>query len=141
MSPIARIVDVDDPRECVSISLEHTQLVLADLRAGLPKLERQLRRKWPTLDRVKIEDVVPRHKNPINAASAREFATQVASTGLHLVAIFTAVTAARAGAAFGKEAMTPPAKEVGKFLRQWVQKFTKTKKRKRRRTRTTKKQK
>jgi hypothetical protein len=138
MSPIARIVDVDDPRECVSISLEHTQLILADLRSGLPELERQLRRKWPTLVRVKIEDVVPRRKNPIDATSARELATQVASAGLHLVAIFGAAVAARAGVAFGKEAMTPPAKEVGKLLKQWVQKFTKTKKRKRRRTRTTK---
>jgi len=63
----------------------------------------------------------------------------MASAGLHLVAIFAAAAAVRAGAAAGKEVTTPPAKEVGKFLRQWVQKFTKTKsKRKARRSRTTK---
>jgi hypothetical protein len=139
MSPIIRVVGGESPRDYVSISLEHTQLVLADLRGGLPELERQLRNKWPTLVRVEIEDVIPRRKNPIDAASAREYATQMASAGLHLVAVFAAAAAVRAGVAFGKEAITPPAKEVGKFLRHWVQKFTKTKREdKARRKRTTK---
>jgi hypothetical protein len=141
MSPLVRLVGGEGPRETISVSLEHTELVLADLRGALPALERELRKKWPTLVRVEIEDIVPRRKNPIDTTSVRQYATYMASAGLHLVAIFAAVAAARAGAAFGKEAITPPAKEVGEFLRQWVQKFTKTKKQKRRRTQTTKKQK
>jgi hypothetical protein len=127
MSPIVTVVGGESPQVDVSISLEHTQLILADLRGALPELERQLRKKWPTLVRVRIEDVVPHHRNPIDAASAREFAAQLASAGLHLVAVFSAIAAARAGAAFAKEAIAPPSKEVGKFLRQWVQRFTKTK--------------
>jgi hypothetical protein len=139
MSPIVRLVGGEGPKEYVSISLEHTQLVLADLRGALPELERQLRNKWPSLERVEIEDARPWRKNPIDAASAREYATQMANAGLHLVAIFAKVAAARAGIAFGKEAIAPPAKEVGKFLRQWVQKVTKTKgEYKTRRTRTKK---
>jgi hypothetical protein len=139
MSPLVRLVGGEGPTETVSISLEHTELVLANLRGALPELERDLRNKWPTLVRVRIEDVVPQRKNPIDATSVREYATYLAPDGLHLVAIFAAAAAVRAGAAFGKEVITPPAKEVGKFLRQWVQKFTKTKSRRTaRRTPTTK---
>jgi len=127
MSPLVRLVGGEGPTETISVSLEHTELVLADLRGALPALEYELRKKWPTLVRVEIEDILPRRKNPIDATSAREYATHMASAGLHLVAIFAGAAAVRAGVAFGKEVITPPAKEVGKFLRQWVQKFTKTK--------------
>jgi hypothetical protein len=44
-----------------------------------------------------------------------------------MVAIFTGRRSRVRAQRFGKEAFTPPAKEVGKFLRQWVQKCTKTK--------------
>jgi hypothetical protein len=127
MSPTVKIVGGEGPTEYVSVSLEHTELVFADLRKALPALERQLRNKWPTLIELRIEDKVLLRKNPIDATSATEFATQMASAGLHLVGIFAAVAVARAGSAFGKEAITPPAKEVGKLLRQWVQEFAKTK--------------
>ncbi|SRR6266436_10363616 len=136
MSPLVRLVGGEGPTKTVSVSLEHTELVLTDLRAALPGLEDELRKKWPTLVRVRIEDVVPRRRNPIDATSASYYAWYMASAGLHLVAIFAAAAAVRAGAAAGKEVITPPAKEVGKFLRQWVQKFTKTKSR--RKTRRTK---
>ncbi len=139
MSPLVRLVGGEGPTETISVSLEHTELVVAHLRGALPALEHELRKKWPTLVRVEIEDLAPRRKNPIDATRAKEYATYMASAGLHLVAIFAAAAAVRAGAAAGKEVTTPPAKEVGKFLRQWVQKFTKTKsKRKARRSRTTK---
>ena len=76
MSPLVRLVGGEGPTKTVSVSLEHTELVLADLRAALPGLEEELRKKWPTLVRVRIEDVVPRRRPaPLDADSFRKART------------------------------------------------------------------
>jgi hypothetical protein len=104
-------------------------------------LERELRKKWPALLGVRIEYKVRMRKNPPDPAVVIQYAAWAPMTdaGLRLVASFPATVALRAGAAVGKETITPPAKAVGKFLRDWVEKFTeKKRKRKTQPKRTTK---
>jgi len=134
MAPIIRLVGGGEPHgdkpptPTVSVSLEHAKIVLASLRKQLPALKAQLRRRWPSVNEVQIEYALPtRLKNPIDAATVRAFLAEIGHDALRLVVIFGAGFAGRAGMALGKEAMTPPAKEVGKFLCQWVERLTKRK--------------
>lgn len=120
--PIVRLVSDGVPNtEVVSISLEETPVVLSDIRRALPMLKKDMQKKWPTLSDVHISYTQPRIKNPIDY----KLSALLIDGSLRLAASFVLGVA-------GREIIKPPAQEIGKYLRRWVQKFTKSKPKRRR---------
>lgn len=54
------------PGSSVSVSLEQSPLVLADVRKALPQLKKELSKRWPVLW-IDIENQIPRRRNPYDA--------------------------------------------------------------------------
>jgi hypothetical protein len=92
----------------LSVSLERTPVILADVRKALPQLKRELSRKWP-IDSVYIEDKLPRRSNPFDASQIVEAATLALVVGFaHQV---------------GKELGTGEGLAIKKYMREWLQGF------------------
>jgi hypothetical protein len=121
---IVRLVgggDDDPDSEKIRISLDGSNVNISEVRRGLPQLQKELRNKWPMILEVRIERAEPlRLRNPIDPTSAREYATHSTVGAVYLAVVLA------------KEMLTPPAKEIGAYLRRWVRAKTKKKKRKRR---------
>ena len=112
--PIVRLVTDGDPNaEVVSVSLDNPRIDVSKIRRALPKLQKDMREKWPNLNDVYLSH--PRIKNPIDSNTLHSLWMP-----LHLAASFILGVA-------GKEIIKPPAQEVGEYLRRWVKKFTKPK--------------
>ena len=103
----------------VSVSLERTPLVLADVRNALPQLKKQLSKKWSVVW-IDIGIERPRLRNPHDPTQIVKAARVVLTTAFSL-------GVAGASTEFGKIA----AKEISKHVRRWIKNFGKQKKRKR----------
>jgi hypothetical protein len=129
MALIQRMVRVrlitggESDEEVISVSLENNPKILFDVRRALPSLRREMRKRWPTLSDVQIRHRLPRVKNPVDPHAS----ALLTDARVILAAIFTSQIAAE----FTKEVIRPPAKEIGEYLRRWVQRFTKSKSRRR----------
>jgi len=103
------------PGRQVFVSLEHIPLVLAEVRAALPQLEKELKQRWPVKG-VEIENRRLRLRNPIDPAlTARVIAR--AAVGIAIIFGAAAVTAAgtRIGAAV--------ADEIVEYARGWLKRL------------------
>lgn len=95
------------------ISLEHTHLVMADLRKRLPKFQTELRRKYPGIT-LEIENRPPRVRNPIQPGVVM---VVVAMLGIRFSWSFVD--------AVGKQLGQETGKTISKLIRTWVHKLEK----------------
>jgi hypothetical protein len=99
--------------EKVSVSLEQTPLVLADVRRKLPQLRKNLQKKWPVLY-VDIENRLPQLHNPSVPGEI------VTAACIVLTVTFAHNLGATAGKEIGKAVGKTIGQEVSKFIRNWV---------------------
>jgi hypothetical protein len=120
--PIVRVVGGGPPIKEVFVSVEDMPLVLGDVRRALPKLKRELSRKY-RVERVELSSRVPRLRNPIEPSQI----IVPACVGIVVYVIGPAAKAAstKVGDAIGDE--------IVKYVRRWLKRFSK-KPRKRART-------
>jgi hypothetical protein len=104
------------PAKEVFISIERTPLVLADLRKALPKLQRELAKKWP-VESVSIQLQKSRIKNPTYPSQLIIRGTCV---GLAIRLLGPSVDVA--------------GKELSKYVKRWIKTGGKTKGKKKRKT-------
>jgi hypothetical protein len=126
MVKVRLVTDGKPDGEIVSVPLRDDPAVVSAIRRSLPKLRRDMRKRWPMLTDLQIRQK-QRLRNPAGHASA----FMLADVRMVLAAIFTSQIAVE----FAKEVIRPSAKEVGEYLRRWVQKFTKPKSKGKRKTR------
>ncbi len=108
-----------EPDNEVFVSLEHTPVVMADIRAGLPQLKQALSDRWP-IERVEIENRLPRMRNPIDASQLGRLPEIMADAGVGIAILFFAEAARAAGKKLGDTA----GKEIGEYVRGWIKNVT-----------------
>lgn len=115
MSPIVRLVTCGEPCEEVFVSLERNPAMLADVRQNLPRLKKELRKKWP-VDNVQIENRIPRLRNPYDPSQIVE----AACVGLLVSFTLPAVRAVsrKVGEAIGDE--------IARHVRRWIRSIGKS---------------
>jgi hypothetical protein len=106
-------------RESLFISLEHETIVPARVRAALPQLQNELRKKWPVED-VEIENRMARRTNPFNPHEI------LAPHGIGLVVLFGRSVAISAGFKVGGTVGS----QITAHVLRWIRSFGKTKSRK-----------
>lgn len=103
----------------VSVSLEHTPIVLSDIRQALPNLKKVMRKKWPALNDVYISHSLPR--------GIRSHLDRIPRlVGLRADAPLCLAASFALGVG-GRKSTKPPSREIEEYLRCWIQKFTKSK--------------
>jgi len=112
--PIVRVVGGEPPTKEVFVSVENVPLVLADVRRALPKLKRELSRKY-RVESVKLSSRVPRLRNPIEPSQI----IVPACVGIVVYVLGPAAKAAstKVGDAIGDE--------IVKYVRRWLKGFSK----------------
>jgi len=95
----------------VFVSLEHTPVVLADIRAALPQLKKDLSSRWPIVG-VDIENRLPRRRNPAHPVQTAEVIAY-ATVGIRILLGETAQ-------AIGKAVV----REIGEYVRGWIRQVT-----------------
>jgi hypothetical protein len=112
--PNVRLVsDYHEPDEEVSISLERTPIILADLRRSLPKLKRELQEKW-TVHYVDIESRPARVRNPYTPGDV------ITPACIVLTIAFAHSFGSASGKEIGKEVGKTVAREISKYVRKWL---------------------
>src|SRR5208282_5055364 len=106
----------------VFVSLEHTPVVLADIRAALPRLKKDLSSRWQ-IEHVEIENRLPRRRNPVNPAQVSQ---AIAGGCVGILILFTVATVRAAGKKVGEAA----GEEIGECVRRWIRQITAAPKRK-----------
>lgn len=102
------------------ISLEDERIVPSQIRAALPKLIKELQKKWPVCS-VVIEYKRRRFRNPFNPAEA---ARAVGDFGLGLGVLFAAAAASSAGKKLGEDM----GEEISAYVRRWIRSLGRKKK-------------
>lgn len=100
----------------VSVSLERTQLVLADVRKALPQLKKELSKQWPVIH-VEIDYRRPRARNPFNPSDV----VKAACLLLMIRFLYSAADSA------GKETGTTTSREILKYVQRWLKNLGKRK--------------
>jgi hypothetical protein len=117
--PTVRLIGGGEPDGEVFISLEHAPVVLADIRAALPRLKKDLSaRSWP-IDSVVIENRLPRRRNPVDPTQITRLG-EVACVGI-LIRFFH--TAAQAVA---KKIGDAAGEEISEYVRNWIRQVAQT---------------
>jgi hypothetical protein len=112
-----RLIGGGEPDGEVFVSLEHTPVVLADIRAALPQLKKDLSARWWPIDSVEIENQLPRRRNPVDLTQITRLSVEVACVGI-LVRFFN--TAAQAAA---KKVGDVAGDEIGEYVRGWIRRI------------------
>lgn len=104
----------------VFVSLEETPIVLADIRAALPRLQNKLVRRWPSITRVEITNRtgLRRRRNPHDPAQA----AVAACLGIRVVWLVTKAAAefVSVAAQAARKVVEPASEEIGDYLRGWI---------------------
>jgi ribosomal protein S19 len=106
---IVRVVGGGAPTKEIFVSVEDMSLVLADVRRALPKLKRELSRKY-RVEGVELSSRIPRLRNPIEPSQI----IVPACVGI-IVHVVT-----KAGDAIGVK--------ISKHVGRWLKEFSKTRK-------------
>jgi hypothetical protein len=109
MAPIVEVVTGLEKDEEVFVSLEHTPILLAQVRKNLLHLKSELSKKW-SVEEVRIENRIPRLRNPYDALQIIE----AACVGLLVSFTLPAVKAA------GKKVGVAIGDEIADRVRRWI---------------------
>jgi hypothetical protein len=109
MPTVLLLGDGENSAQFVSVSLEHTPLILSEVRKALPQLKKELGKQWPVLW-VGIENKKPRLRNPHDPSAIIEAACIVLT-----VKFFGGV-----GTELGKMAL----RAATKHIQNWIAKFS-----------------
>ena len=111
MSPTQRVWRSSEQE--VFVSLEKTEVVMAELRAALPELTDQLRARWP-VSHIEIKNRLPRAKNPIDSRVLHYAHLPTAEIGLAIVFVEEVLRNA------GKKIGEAVGEEISAYVRAWV---------------------
>jgi len=111
---IVRLVGGGPPTKEVFVSVERIPVLLADVRMAIPKLKKELAKKWNVED-VAIEARRPRRKNPYDPKQIIELAC------VGIVARYVVGPVLKTGVA------DPVGAKLKKYVTRWLKKFDKSK--------------
>jgi hypothetical protein len=109
------------PEGEVFISLEQAPIVLANIRAALPHLRANLRKRWP-VERVEIDIRLPRLQNSSDTWSFLSHSHVIADVGVGILVLYLAEAVRAAGKKTGEAA----GKEIAGYVRRWLHRVSHT---------------